>query len=57
MQIMRRQSAASAGCLLYDTTKARYVTVEELREWRERGIAFEVREADTGEDVSRVLLA
>jgi polyhydroxyalkanoate synthesis regulator protein len=42
---------------LYDTAGARYVTVEELREWRERGIAFEVKEAETGEDVSRVLLA
>ena len=46
-----------AGSRLYDTSKARYVTVEELREWRERGIIFEVREADTGEDVSRALLA
>lgn len=41
---------------LYDTVAARYVTVEELRDWRERGIAFEVKEAETGEDVSRVLL-
>jgi polyhydroxyalkanoate synthesis regulator protein len=46
-----------AGSRLYDTVRARYVTVEELRQWRERGIAFEVREAETGEDVSRVLLA
>jgi polyhydroxyalkanoate synthesis regulator protein len=46
-----------AGYRLYDTAKARYVTVEELREWRARGIPFEVREADTGEDVSQVLLA
>jgi polyhydroxyalkanoate synthesis regulator protein len=46
-----------AGSRLYDTSKARYVTVEELREWRECGIAFEVREAETGEEVSRVLLA
>ena len=46
-----------AGSRLYDTSKARYVTIEELREWRNRGIAFEVREAETGEDVSRILLA
>jgi polyhydroxyalkanoate synthesis regulator protein len=46
-----------AGSRLYDMSKARYVTVDELREWRNRGIAFEVREAETGEDVSRVLLA
>ena len=41
----------------HNTSKARYVTIEELREWRNRGIAFEVREAETGEDVSRILLA
>jgi hypothetical protein len=35
-----------AGSRLYDTSKARYVTVEELREWRNRRIAFEVREPD-----------
>jgi polyhydroxyalkanoate synthesis regulator protein len=46
-----------AGSRLYDTSKARYVNVGEIREWRNRGIAFEVREAETGEDVSRVLLA
>ena len=46
-----------AGSRLYDTATARYVTVEELRDWRARGIAFEVREAETGEEVSRVLLA
>ena len=45
-----------AGSRLYDTSKARYVTIEELREWRSRGIALEVREAETGEDVSRILL-
>jgi polyhydroxyalkanoate synthesis regulator protein len=42
---------------LYDTVRPRYVNVEELREWRERGIAFEVRDAETGEDVPCVLLA
>jgi polyhydroxyalkanoate synthesis regulator protein len=31
--------------------------LDDLREWRERGIAFTVRDAETGEDVSRVLLA
>ena len=46
-----------AGSRLYDTAKARYVTVEELRGWRTRGIHFEVREAETGKDVSQVLLA
>lgn len=52
-----RQHKRYGGSRLYDTSKAKYVTVDELREWRERGIAFEVRQAVTGEDVSRVLLA
>jgi polyhydroxyalkanoate synthesis regulator protein len=46
-----------AASRLYDTSKARYVSLDELRGWKARGIAFEVREAATGEDVSRVLLA
>jgi PHB accumulation regulatory protein len=46
-----------AGSRFYDTVHARYVTLDDLREWRERGIAFTVRDAETGEDVSRVLLA
>ena len=46
-----------AGSRLYDAVQARYVMVEQLRDWRVRGIAFIVREAETGEDVSRVLLA
>ena len=46
-----------AGSRLYDTVKARYVTVEELRDWHERGTLFEVRDAETKEDVTRVLLA
>jgi polyhydroxyalkanoate synthesis regulator protein len=37
--------------------QVKYVTVEELQKWRNRGVAFEVREAETGEDASRVLLA
>ena len=45
------------GIRLYDPARAKYVTVDELREWRARDIAFEVRDAKTGEDVSRVLLA
>ena len=45
-----------SGSRLYDTSKARCVTIEELQEWGNRGIALEVREAETGEDVSRILL-
>ena len=43
------------GCMTRCTPA--YVTVDDLREWRERGIAFTVRDAETAEDVSRVLLA
>jgi hypothetical protein len=35
---------------------ARYVTFDDLREWRKRGMAS-VLDAETGEDVSRVMLA
>jgi polyhydroxyalkanoate synthesis regulator protein len=42
---------------LYDSTTARYVSLDELRDWKARGIAFEVRDAETGEEVSLVLLA
>lgn len=46
-----------AGSRLYDTVAARYVSLDDLRRWRDRGIVFEVRDAETGDDVSRVLLA
>ena len=46
-----------AASWLYDISGARYISLDELRAWKARGIAFEVREAETGEDVSRVLLA
>jgi polyhydroxyalkanoate synthesis regulator protein len=42
---------------LYDTSGARYVTLADLRRWTKRGIAFEVRDADTGDDVTGILLA
>jgi polyhydroxyalkanoate synthesis regulator protein len=42
---------------LYDAADARYVALDELRQWQARGIRFEVREAETGADISRVLLA
>jgi polyhydroxyalkanoate synthesis regulator protein len=41
---------------LYDTRAARYVSLDELRDWRARGVAFEVRDAETGEEISRILL-
>ena len=42
---------------LYDTAGRRYVTVEELREWRARGLAFFVQDSETGNDITPILLA
>ena len=42
---------------LYDTVAGRYLTVEDLRQWRKEGVAFQVRDGETGEDITRVLLA
>jgi polyhydroxyalkanoate synthesis repressor PhaR len=42
---------------LYDTQAARYVTLRDLRSWVAKGIAFVVIDAETGDDITRVLLA
>ena len=42
---------------LYDTQRAQYVTLSDLREWRRRGIDFIVVDTETGDEVTRVLLA
>jgi polyhydroxyalkanoate synthesis repressor PhaR len=42
---------------LYDTQAARYVTVADLRAWVSKGIPFTVIDAETGDDITRVLLA
>jgi len=42
---------------LYDASALRYLTLADLKDWQQRGIAFVVREAETGADVTRVLLA
>jgi polyhydroxyalkanoate synthesis repressor PhaR len=42
---------------LYDTASMRYVTVEDLRRWMAQGIVFAVRDAETGDDITRALLA
>ncbi len=42
---------------LYDTARACYVTVDDLRRWQWDGVRFLVRDADTGDDVTAVLLA
>jgi polyhydroxyalkanoate synthesis regulator protein len=42
---------------LYDAEGQRYVTVEQLRDWAARSIAFIVLDTETGADVTSVLLA
>jgi polyhydroxyalkanoate synthesis regulator protein len=42
---------------LYDVTNQNYVTVEQLRAWASKGIPFLVIDAETGQDVTSVLLA
>ncbi len=45
------------GGRLYDTANLRYVSVAQLRGWVAAGIAFSVVDAETGVDVTQVLLA
>jgi polyhydroxyalkanoate synthesis regulator protein len=42
---------------LYDATHGAYVSLEQLRAWARRGVAFEVIHVETGAHVTRVLLA
>jgi polyhydroxyalkanoate synthesis regulator protein len=42
---------------LYDTASGRYVTIDELRQWRRKPVAFIVQDAETGQDVTRALFA
>ena len=42
---------------LYDAARGRTVTIETLRTWHARAIAFTVIDADTGADITRMLLA
>ena len=46
-----------ARARLNDATNGRYVSVEQLREWDASGVAFRVIDAETGADITRVLLA
>jgi polyhydroxyalkanoate synthesis regulator protein len=34
-----------------------YLTVDDLRDWAARGVRFTVEDTETGEDVTRILLA
>jgi len=42
---------------LYDPLNRRYVSLDQLRDWVAKGMAFVVRDVETGADVTRVLLA
>ncbi len=42
---------------LYDTHHRRYVSVAQLRGWRDAGVVFFVVDTETGDDVTQVLLA
>jgi polyhydroxyalkanoate synthesis regulator protein len=46
-----------AGSRLYDAAQGRYVSLNTLRSWAREGIAFQVVDAETGDDITRVLLA
>ena len=37
---------------LYDTASGRYVTIDDLRQWRRKRVAFIVQDAETGQDVT-----
>jgi polyhydroxyalkanoate synthesis regulator protein len=41
----------------YDTQAARYVIIADPRSWAVSGVAFLVIDAETGDDITRVLLA
>jgi polyhydroxyalkanoate synthesis regulator protein len=42
---------------LYDTANRRYVSLEQLQGWMAGGVAFYIIDAETGSDITRVLLA
>ena len=42
---------------LYDAVQGQYVSLDTLRLWRDRGIAFTVLAAENGADITRVLMA
>jgi polyhydroxyalkanoate synthesis repressor PhaR len=42
---------------LYDTQAACYVTLADLRSWASKGVQFTVIDAETGDDITVLLLA
>jgi polyhydroxyalkanoate synthesis regulator protein len=43
------------GTRLYDTKAARYVTIDDIRQMDEDGVAFVITDDETGEDITRSL--
>ena len=54
---MARLVKRYARSRLYDTQEGRYVTLDDLRLWASRGVPFTVVDAESGDDITRVLLA
>lgn len=48
-----RPNRLYARSRLYDAVNGRYVTVEQLRDWMVKGIAFSVNDTETGDSVFR----
>ena len=42
---------------LYDTWSARYVTIDDLKDWRAKDIRFVVVDSETNDDITRILMA
>jgi polyhydroxyalkanoate synthesis regulator protein len=46
-----------ARCRLYDVENRRYISIEQLRRWTADRVAFIVFDAESGADLTRVLLS
>ena len=41
----------------FDVTLARYVTIDDLVAWQAMSVCFDVRDAETGENITEMVLA
>ncbi len=46
-----------AGSRLYDTMKGRYVTPADLSAWAAKAVSFVIVDAESGADITRIVLA
>ena len=46
-----------AGARLYDTQRGCYVSLAQIRTWIDTGVGVCVLDAETGTDITRILLA